>query len=60
MLEIDGFVRAQRFRMADLTPGVTAHDYAAIYELETEDPGAAMAALRGRLGVFTMSNEARS
>ncbi|MGY9074415.1 MAG: hypothetical protein ACKVHU_15870 [Acidimicrobiales bacterium] len=58
VLETDGFVRAQRFRVADLMPGVTDHDYVAIYELETDDPGAAMAALRGRLGVFTMSDAA--
>lgn len=58
VLEADGFVRAQRFKVADLMPGVTDHDYVAIYELETEDPGSAMAALRGRMGSFTMTDAA--
>lgn len=56
VLETDGFVRAQRFEVADLMPGVTDHSYVAIYELETEDPKAAMAALTGAAGNFTMTD----
>jgi hypothetical protein len=56
VLETDDFVKAQRFKVADLMPGVTDHDYVAIYELDTEDPGAAMAALKGATGRFNMSD----
>jgi hypothetical protein len=55
VIEIDGFVRAQRFKVADLMPGVTDQGYVAFYELETDDPGSAMAALRGRMGSFAMT-----
>ena len=58
VIETDGFVRAQRFTVADLMPGVTDHDYVALSELETDDPGSAMAALRGRMGSFTMTDAA--
>jgi hypothetical protein len=56
VLQADGFVRAQRFKVADLMPGVTDHSYVAIYELETDDPGAAMKALNGAAGSFTMTD----
>lgn len=56
VLKTDGFVRAQRFKVADLMPGVTDHDYVAVYELETDDPGAAMKALGGASGDFTMTD----
>ncbi|MGF1597652.1 MAG: hypothetical protein ACFCVK_12105 [Acidimicrobiales bacterium] len=56
VLRTDGFVRAQRFQVADLMPGVTDHGYVAIYELETDDPGAAMKALNGAAGKFTMTD----
>lgn len=55
VLQTDGFVRAQRFKVADLMPGVTDHTYVAIYELETDDPGAAMKALNGAAGGFTLT-----
>ncbi|MDH4146073.1 MAG: hypothetical protein OEY23_13005 [Acidimicrobiia bacterium] len=56
VLQTPGFVRAQRFKVADLMPGVTDHTYVAIYELETDDPGAAMKALQGGAGTMTMSD----
>lgn len=56
VLQADGFVRAQRFKVADLMPGVTDHEYVAIYELETDDPAAAMKALRGASAGFTLTD----
>ncbi len=56
VLQTDGFVRAQRFKVADLMPGVTDHTYVAFYELETDDPGAAMKALGGAMPGFTMTD----
>jgi hypothetical protein len=56
VLQTDGFVRAQRFKVADFMPGVTDHTYVAIYELETDDPRAAMKALNGVSGEFTMTD----
>ncbi|MEM9564551.1 MAG: DUF4286 family protein [Actinomycetota bacterium] len=56
VLQTDGFVRAQRFKVADLMPGVTDHQYVAIYELETDDPGAAMAALGHASKTFTTTD----
>ncbi|MCP4225807.1 MAG: hypothetical protein GY773_20930 [Actinomycetia bacterium] len=56
VLQVDGFVRAQRFKVADLMPGVTEHAYVAIYELETDDPGAAMKALGQAMSGFTMTD----
>jgi len=56
VLATDGFVRAQRFKVGDIMPGVTDHDYVAIYELETDDPGAAMKALNGAAKGFTMTD----
>ncbi|MDG2113251.1 MAG: hypothetical protein P8N02_11635 [Actinomycetota bacterium] len=56
VLQTDGFVRAQRFKVSDMMPGVTEHEYVAIYELETENPGAAMKALNGSLKTFTMTD----
>ncbi len=56
VLQTDGFVRAQRFKVSDMMPGVTDHEYVAIYELDTDDPGAAMAALRGASSTFTMTD----
>ena len=59
VVELPGFVSAQRFEMADtqlkdiLTPaeknrsyGETEHRYLAIYEMEAESAGAALEALR--------------
>jgi len=56
VLQTPGFVRAQRFKVADTMPGVTDHEYVAIYELETDDPGAAMKALSGSAGQMTMTD----
>lgn len=56
VLATDGFVRAQRFKVSDTMPGVTDHEYVAIYELETDDPAAAMKALNGAAKGFTMTD----
>lgn len=56
VLATDGFVRAQRFKVAEMMPGVTDHTYVAIYELETDDPGAAMKALGEASGGFTKTD----
>ncbi len=48
VLAVDGFVAAQRFRVADaqLQPDRPApHRYLAIYEIEADDPGAPLQAL---------------
>jgi hypothetical protein len=38
LLSTEGFVAAQRFRLADMNPGQDfAHQYLALYEVETED-----------------------
>ncbi|MDH3682301.1 MAG: hypothetical protein OEV40_20395 [Acidimicrobiia bacterium] len=58
VLQTDGFVRAQRFKVADFMPGVTEHGYVAIYELETDDPKGAMKALTGASAGFTMTDAA--
>lgn len=56
VLQTDGFVAAQRFKVSEAMPGVTDHAYVAIYELDTDDPGAAMKALSGAAGNFTRSD----
>ena len=68
VVEIPGYVSAQRFKMADtqlkdiLTPdeanrtyGETEHRYLAIYEMEAESAGAAVQALREARPNFRMS-----
>ena len=49
VLEVPGFVAAQRFSVTgDPVRGDSpAHKYLAIYELETDDPGACLTALNG-------------
>ena len=55
VLTTDGFVRAQRFKVSDILPAITEHDYLAIYEIENAEPEDAMKALRGLSGNFTMT-----
>jgi len=55
VLQIEGFVRAQRYKVSDLMPAVTDHAYLAIYEIETDDLAAAVQALRAAAGDFEMS-----
>ena len=48
VLAVDGFVAAQRFRLADaqLQPDRPApHRYLAVYEIEADDPGAPLQSL---------------
>jgi len=46
LLAVDGFVAAQRFRMADTDPPQEfTHRYMALYEIETDDLAKAQAAL---------------
>jgi hypothetical protein len=56
VLKVDGFVSAQRFRLSrQKTPeGVPASGYLAIYEMETDDVDATLAALMARLGTDVM------
>ena len=69
VIELPGFVSAQRFEMADtqlkdiLTPaeinrayGETEHRYLAVYEIEAESAGAALQALREARPHFRMSD----
>jgi hypothetical protein len=52
ILEVPGFVSAQRFGLSHQTtpPGVPASRYLAIYEIETDNVDATLAALFERLG----------
>jgi len=56
VLAVDGFVSAQRFRLShQKSPdGVAPSGYLAIYEIETDDVGATLAALLSRLGTAAM------
>lgn len=51
VLAIEGFVSAQRFRLNGNPPrGTATHQYLAIYEMDTNDPHGAMAALQKAVG----------
>jgi len=56
VLAVDGFVSAQRFRLShQKSPeGVASSRYLAIYEMETDDIDATLAALLSRLGTPVM------
>ena len=56
VLGVDGFVSAQRFRLSHQKPpaGGAASGYLAIYEMETDDVDATLAALLSRLGTAVM------
>ena len=53
VLKVPGFVAAQRFKVSGDTtlPG----SYVAIYEMETDDPGATLAELNRRAGTPAMA-----
>lgn len=56
IVEIPGFVSAQRFKLADAQSGPTGpHGYLAIYEVEG-DPAAALAALKAARPDLQMSD----
>jgi hypothetical protein len=56
VLELDGIVKAQRFAVADVMPGVTDHKYVAVYDLDTDDPGGVVKALGAALPTMNMSD----
>jgi hypothetical protein len=53
---VDGVASAQRFKVADVMPGVTSHQYVAVYELDTDDPGKVMKALQDAIPGMHMSD----
>ena len=55
VLAVEGFVAAQRYRMAELDPPQTSdHRYMALYEVEAEDLAKANQALRNAAGTDAM------
>jgi hypothetical protein len=58
VLKVPGFKAASRMRVSPLTAEGARHNYCAIYEFESDDVGATLAALSGRAasGEMTMSD----
>ncbi|HVN88880.1 MAG TPA: hypothetical protein VMT61_03615 [Candidatus Binataceae bacterium] len=57
VLNVPGFVRAQRFKLSDSQMGGEAdktHRYLALYEIETDDVAAALKDLASRVGTNDM------
>lgn len=56
VLDVPGFVSGQRFRLADLPSNRKDANwvYLSVYEMETDDPGAAIAELGSRYGTPRM------
>lgn len=56
VLNVPGFVAAQRFRLADaqMTDKAPVHRYLALYEIETDDLASALAELKARGGTADM------
>jgi hypothetical protein len=56
VLNVPGFVCAQRFRLADTQAGKTdqSHKYLALYEIETDDLEATLKDMRSRGGTADM------
>ena len=57
VLSVPGFVRAQRFRLADAQMGGDTnkpHRYLALYEIETDDLAGALKDLQSRAGTSDM------
>ncbi len=57
VLNVPGFVRAQRFKLSDaqMAPdGDKTHRYLALYEIETDDVAAALKGLASRVGTADM------
>jgi hypothetical protein len=56
VLNVPGFVAAQRFKVADaqLGNGTPAHRYLALYEIETDDPRRSLDDLKKRIGTADM------
>jgi hypothetical protein len=56
VLTVEGFVRAQRYKVADVTPGITDHKYVAIYEIESDDLEATLAKLQAAVPSMNLGN----
>ncbi len=55
VLNVPGFVRAQRFKLTDAQMGPNnPHKYLALYEIETDNLAGALAALKARGGTADM------
>ena len=56
VLNVPGFVAAQRFKVADaqLADRAPAHRYLALYEIETDDPRRSLDDLKKRIGTADM------
>jgi hypothetical protein len=56
VLNVPGFVAAQRFKLADtqFADGKPAHRYLALYEIETDDIKGSLAELQKRVGTADM------
>lgn len=54
MLEVDGCVAAQRFRVLPNSDGPPPHEYLAVYEFETDDVRATKALVSARMGSDAM------
>ncbi len=56
VLNVPGFVAAQRFKLADaqFADGKPAHRYLALYEIETDDLRGSFAELQKRIGTADM------
>jgi hypothetical protein len=55
VLDVPGFVSAQRFRLADAGSGeLSGFEFLAIYDVESDDPQAALEQLRARAGTDRM------
>ena len=55
VVAIPGYVSAQRFKLRHPMGFEHTHQYLAIYEVETDDPDAAIAALQARRGTELMA-----
>lgn len=47
---VEGFVSAKRYKVSDASPTQPTHRYVAVYEIDSDDPSAAHAALLEALG----------
>lgn len=56
VLEVEGFTAAQRFALQDPNAPADARRYLAIYEMETDDPQATLAALGAAAPNMQMSD----
>lgn len=54
VLKVQDFVAAQRFRLAGVVSADKPYRYCAIYEVETDDPAAALARLQAKAGTPEM------